>query len=140
MKLTTLLVALATVFAGAALTEGAAVVMLKPGAFSQVDYEHAKHWKIYAENAGTDLATAQSTYSHCAINVAGKSKKALFKYLKQVKGFEFQQITKHTIGINCIDCSPQTLGWFMMNKLQFNCNVKDSRRADWKPQNGHKAV
>ncbi|SPO26381.1 uncharacterized protein UTRI_03970 [Ustilago trichophora] len=82
-------------------------VMLEPGAWFQVDYKHAKHRKIYAENAGTDLATVESMYRHCVNNVADKRKQAFF--------------------------NSQTLDWIMMDKHQLNSKVKDSKRADWKP-------
>ncbi|SJX63437.1 uncharacterized protein SRS1_11102 [Sporisorium reilianum f. sp. reilianum] len=132
MKLTTLLLSLATVLAG---TQAATID--HAGAWTAIPHRNeVSHFRIYAEPHGADLCHAKPVYDRCTFSSIAAKKHDHKKWSQPGGILEFQKLGKKTIGINCPDCTPQELGNLYQTDLYMNCEVLDHRSADWKPKGG----
>ncbi|EST05050.1 hypothetical protein PSEUBRA_005858 [Kalmanozyma brasiliensis GHG001] len=132
MKFFSIVFALALILAGALLAEAAAIEHAGP--WSDIHPKSAmKHFKIYAEPADTDLRTAKPDYSKCT-TYSDAGRKATFKFFATWDRLQFQKLGPHTLGVNCINCTPQELGNIYQTEMYLNCKIQDQRPADWTPQ------
>lgn len=132
MKFFSIVFALAFVLAGALLTEAAAIDHAGP--WSTIHPKSAmKHFRIYAEPAGANLRLAKPVYDKCR-TYSPLGRETTFKFFATYDGVQFQKLGPHTLGVNCIDCSPPKLGNIYQTEIYLNCEIQDQRPADWKPQ------
>ncbi|TKY84782.1 hypothetical protein EX895_005862 [Sporisorium graminicola] len=136
MKLTTLFFALAAVLAGAAITEAATIDHAGP--WTQIHHKKdIKSFRIYAEPKGADLRSATPVYDKCTFYGAAAKNHDLEKRKQPSSILEFQDLRHKTVGINCVNCTPQELGNLYQTDLYLNCAVLDHRSAGWKPKGGN---
>ncbi|KIS68627.1 uncharacterized protein UMAG_03202 [Mycosarcoma maydis] len=105
MKFTASLIALGALLVGAASTEAAAVD--RPGPWSEIHHKNSiKHFKVFGVPAGTNLRSVRPLYYNCSIKFPS-AKESTYKYFAEHPGNEFQMLGRHTLGINCPDCTAQ---------------------------------
>ncbi|KAJ1023868.1 hypothetical protein NDA13_004702 [Ustilago tritici] len=115
MKLITILIALSCIVAGALLTEAAQVQ--KPVPWARIHHKKAKYWKFYSQPRGTDLRTVTPTYHKCKAKFPENRDYVFSNVFVGNRDFEFQQFDANHIGVNCINCSPQIMGYYYSTKI-----------------------
>lgn len=115
MKSTILLATLTALIATSSFAEAAP--NQHPVAWEQVKNKDAYYWKFYSAPAGTDLRTIKPKYHKCHVAHPAQKDYMFQRTFEHNKEFEFQQFKENSISVNCIDCSPPSLGNYYLTKI-----------------------
>lgn len=128
MKLALATVSFLAAHVATAAVSQAAQCAIKPITWESVsDKPSYYYWKLYSAPAGTDLRGVKPKYHRCTVTTPSNAEDTFKRTFEGNKMFEFQPLDTESIGVNCIECTPQMLGNYYETKISnyITCSMYD---------------